>query len=321
MPNQTIPKKFAFVIFLLIGGGIFSGCHLVSSSQPPNQNRARKDVSTAYQNPRIVGAIKTAEINESSGFAASLCQPNVFWTHNDSGDGAYLFALDKTGETLGVWKVENAKNKDWEDLATLKKPNGECFLYIGDIGDNESKRDDITVYLVEEPNVSGADRTSSRKNPRVTRPAEAIKIEYPNGRFNAETLIVHPQTGDLYILTKRFQDAAAVYKLPKNYSFDKVNRLEKIADFTVPSIPFGLLTGGGIAPDGKRVIIADYLAAYELILPEGAKNFDEIWREKPLRVELGEREQGEAITYSADGTAIYATSEKKNSPIIEVRKR
>jgi hypothetical protein len=115
--------------------------------------------------------------------------------------------------------------------------------------------------------------------------------------------------------------ASGVYKMPKNYDLNKVNRIEKIADFSVPAFPNGFLTGGDISPDGKRVVICDYFNAYEIVLPENAKNFDEIWREKPLIVELGERAQGEAVGYSADGKSIFATSEKRNSPVIEVKRK
>jgi hypothetical protein len=284
-------------------------------------NRAAANLSSEYEKPEIVGTIKSAEINESSGLVASKCQENVFWTHNDSGDGAFVFAIDETGNHLGVWAVKEAKNRDWEDLATIKNEGGECFLYVGDIGDNERKHESLTVYLVKEPKISETDKTSSRKNPRQTAPSDAIKIKYPDSRYDAETLLVHPQTGDIYILTKRLRDKSEVYKLSKNYSLEKINRLEKITDFTVPSIPYGFLTGGDISSDGKRVIVCDYLSAYEIVLPDAAKSFDEIWREKPLIVELGEREIGETICYSADGKSIYATSEKPNPPFIQVRKK
>ena len=82
-----------------------------------------------------------------------------------------------------------------------------------------------------------------------------------------------------------------------------------------------MLTGGDISPDGKRVVVCDYFSAYEFVLPESASNFDEIWKQTPLAVELGKRDIGEAVGYSIDGNAIFATSEKKNSPVIEVRKK
>ena len=101
----------------------------------------------------------------------------------------------------------------------------------------------------------------------------------------------------------------------------KTVKLEKIADFSIPAVPEGFLTGGDISPDGRRVVLCDYFGAYEILLPENAKNFDDIWKEKPLRIDLGTREQGEAIGYAANGNSILATSEKKNSPMIEVVRR
>ena len=79
-----------------------------------------------------------------------------------------------------------------------------------------------------------------------------------------------------------------------------------------------LLTGGDISPDGKRVIICDYFDGYELVLPEKAKDFEEIWKQDLKIVPLGKREQGEAVTYAPDGRALFATSEKKNQPLVRV---
>ncbi len=80
-------------------------------------------------------------------------------------------------------------------------------------------------------------------------------------RHDAETLLVHPQTGDVYVLSKSLSSASGVYKLPKNYDLNKTNRLEKVAEFTVPAFPNGLLTGGDISPDGKRIIFRKFINA------------------------------------------------------------
>ncbi len=322
MSNKTITKKIIFVISWLVLIASFTACFsVVSQDEKQIADNKAEEVSKNYQKPRIVGKIESKEITESSGLAASHCNQNVFWTHNDSGDAAFIYAINARGEKLGTWRVTGAKNNDWEDLATFKNEKGECFLYIGDIGNNEWLKSEFTVYRVKEPKVSDADKISSRKNPVETESAEAIKFDYPDMRHDAETLLVNPQSGDVYVLSKSLSSASGVYKLPKNYDFYKVNHLEKIADLTVPAFPNGLLTGGEISPDGKRVIVCDYFNAYEITLPEKAKSFDEIWREKPLIVELGERAQGEAICYSIDGKSIFATSEKRNSPIIEVKRK
>ena len=319
MLKETITKNIPFVIFLIIGAAVFSACSPVISSQMKNDNSTEKKTAR-WNAPKVVGTIKIAEITEGSGLAASRCQPNVFWTHNDSGDDAFVFALNDKGEKLGTFKIEGAKNRDWEDIAAFKAASGECFLYIGDIGNNARVRNELRIFRVTEPKVSGADANSSVKNPVKVAGAQKIIVDYPGLPRDAETLLVHPQTGDIYILTKQLIGAAGVYKLSKDYNLAKENRLTKIAELSVPATPGGFLTGGSIAGDGKHVVICDYFNAYELVLPETARNFDEIWKQKPSVIELGKREQGEAVTYSADGEAIYATSEKENSPLIKVEK-
>lgn len=321
MLQKTIPKFFAFVISFALVCLIFSGCSSVFPSKTANSNNTNGNSNSNYDKPKIVGKIESAEIKESSGLAASRCQPDVFWTHNDSGDDAFIYAFNKKGEKLGTWRVAGAKNNDWEDIAQIKNANGECILYIGDIGNNTRVRDEFTIYRVREPQISPENKSSSRKNPLNTETSEAIKFTYPDMRRDAETLMAHPVTGDVYVLSKRLSGAAAVYKLKSGFASNKSNKLEKLTDFTVPAIPNGFLTSGDISPDGKRVIICDYFNAYELILPEKAKNFDEIWKETPLIVELGPREQGESIAYSANGKSVFAGSENKKSPLIEVKRK
>ena len=325
---KNITKNFSFVTIFLLFCFHLAGCSQVSSNNfnsfGQNTNTNTAELSENYRPPQIVGTISSAEITESSGLVASRCNREVFWTHNDSGDEAFIFALAPDGKRLGTWRVRGAKNYDWEDMATFRNAAGECFLYIGDIGNNARERSEITIYRLREPAVAATGASagdSSRKRPLFTDPAEAIKIDYPDMRHDAETLLVHPQTGDIYILSKRVSGAAGVYRLRADYAADKTNRLEKIADLSVPAMPNGFLTGGSISPDGRRIIICDYFAAYELTLPEGTKNFDDIWKEIPLRIELGERRQGEAVSYSPDGRSIFATSEKRNAPFIKVERK
>ena len=174
MSNKTISKNFAFVTILLVFSFFTNACFSVSSRDENNQNKSSTQDSKNYSEPKIVGTIKTKEIDESSGLAASKCTEDVFWTHNDSGDGAYIFALDSNGEKLATYKVKNAVNDDWEDIAEINDSNGECFLYIGDIGNNARTKRAQTVYRVKEP--TAFSKTSSKKNPQMTEAAEAFKF-------------------------------------------------------------------------------------------------------------------------------------------------
>ena len=44
------------------------------------------------------------ELQESSGLAISRTQPGVLWSHNDSGDGPTLYAIDMSGKLLAQIK-------------------------------------------------------------------------------------------------------------------------------------------------------------------------------------------------------------------------
>jgi hypothetical protein len=317
-------SKNSFLIFIL-GATLFApGCgffHALSSNKA-NKNAIAGEQSKNYREPKRIAEIEDEAIKESSGIVASRRNPNVFWTHNDSGDDAFLYAFDRAGKKLGTWRVANAKNVDWEDIAIFEDAGGgESFLFIGDIGNNERDRAELVIYKVREPQINRTDADSSKKNPRSTESAQAIRIKYPDERRNAETLLVHPKTGDLYIVSKDSVGDANVYKLAAPFSTGKPATLAKIGSIAMPSLTPGILTGGDIAPDGKKLILCDYFAAYEFELSSNAKTFDEIWKQTPQSVDLGERQQGEAVAYAATGRAILATSEKRPTPLIEVERK
>jgi hypothetical protein len=314
MSWKTIAKISTFVIF-------FAALALISSACDRFASRAKRITSDSFEPPRVVGHIANPDITEASGLVVSKCQPGVFWTHNDSGDGPFIYAIDSSGQNLGTWKVTNAENQDWEDIAEFKGPDGTCYVYIGEIGDNSIRRSVHSIYRVREPIVSEQAKGTRQKNAGTTEQAEILNFSYADINQNAETLLVHPVTGDIYILTKRREGPSGVYKIIPTFGVAEVQKAPKIAEIKVPSIPVGLLTGGDISSDGKHVALCDYIDGYELTLPDGDKNFDDIWKQTPVEMDLGERDTGEAICYSLDGRTVYATTENKNAPIIEVRRK
>lgn len=311
MSKRMIAKICVFVISAVAA----SGCAAVSTKGDA------KAPSNVFDEPRVTGNIKSPDVTESSGIAASKCQSGVFWTHNDSGDDAFIFAIDKSGNNLGTWKVAAAENIDWEDIAAIKDKSGICFIYIGEIGDNKTKRPVHTVYRVEEPTANASTHSSISSSPLATSAAVSLSFSYPDANQDAESLLVHPQTGDIYIVTKRVSGPAGVYRLRPNFGVSEPQRAEKIDDLSVPAIPNGFLTGGDISPDGRRVVICDYTQGYEYSLPKGENDFSKIWKQTPEIVDLGKRKGGESVCYTADGTAIFATSEGRNSPIWEVGRK
>lgn len=282
-------------------------------SQDQRSGREKvKKLSTIFKEPVTTGTIKSNDILESSGLVVSPCNPEVLWTHNDSGDKNTIFALNKKAEILGEWRVSGAVNRDWEDIAAYKDKDGKCFLYLGDIGNNSRLRGEMRIFKVREPTVSASKQSGTLD----TENAETITFEYPDLRHDAEALFVQPKTGTIYVITKRMSGAAGVYKLETGNK-----TAVKVADIEVPSLPNGLITGADISQDGSHVILCDYFGGYEFALLDDAKAFDDIWKTKPKLVDIGTRKQGEAVAYSIDGMSVFSTSEKADSPLFEAKRK
>jgi len=280
-------------------------------------------LSKDFGKPEVIGNLDASELPESSGLTASPCQPGVLWTHNDSGGGPYVYAIDMKGGTKGVWNVLGAAERDWEDIASAKDPEGDCYLYIGDIGDNEEKYASVLIYRVKEPNVDDLAGAVKKKDAQDSASAGKIEIRYPDGSHNSETLLVHPGTFDIYLITKNQQGPASVFRVRRavwRQALDSGQpaEAEKVAELLVPAIAGGFLTGGDISPDGSRVAISDYFSAYEFTLPEGEEDFDKVWTLTPAVIDAGARQQGESIAYSTDSTSLFLSSEKNPSPLIRI---
>ena len=273
-----------------------------------------------YQPSTVLGTVSDPAIPESSGLAASRRNPGLLWTHNDSGDEPLLFCLDLQGRGCGQWRVSGAEAFDWEDMAAGPGPRaGDPYLYLGDVGDNIDQRREIVVYRIPEPAAGGGAAPGAA--PATTAPAEALRLRYPDGPHNAEALLVHPVTGDLYVVSKDAQ-SARVYKAAAPLEASRPAALVQVGTIRLGSDSRGLevVTGGDISPDGSRVALSSYAQGYELELPPGGV-FDDIWAERPVPVALGSRLQGESVAYRLDGKALLTTSEITPWPLQQVERR
>lgn len=242
-------------------------------------------------------------ITEASGLAAGRKNPNVLWTHNDGGL-PFVYAITPQGKLLGTYNLSGAKVRNWEDIAVGPGPEPNIdYLYVGDIGDNSAKRKYVTVYRVPEPTV---DANQASANVTITG-VETIELTYPDGPRDAETLMVDPQTKDLYIISKEGQ--SKVYRAGYPQSITNKTALEFVA-----KMPWGTATGGDISPDGQMIIVRNYFSASVWLRPKDRplwQAFNNSECEAPLILE----QQGEAICFDASGAGYYTTSEHKHQPI------
>jgi hypothetical protein len=315
---KTSALRKALLLALILALAACQKLDLPRNSKADTPQKGSPSKNDAYGPAKVIAELKSREIDESSGLVAAQL-PGVYWTHNDSSDGPFIYAIDETGASRGVWQVVGAEAHDWEDIAAGPGPDtSKRYLYIGDIGDNDDHRQGLIVYRIPEPSISANDAATSRQNPRLTESAEAIRLRFPDGKHDAEALMVHPMSGDLYIVTKVALENAVVYKAAAPLAAGKQTVMTRMNELNLRNLVGGVVTGGSISPDGCHVALCDYLQGYELVLPVTSQNFDDVWNQPMIAIDLGKRKQGESIAYRLDGKALLATSEGKHSPLIEV---
>jgi hypothetical protein len=257
-----------------------------------------------YGTPRTLGTIPQV-IKELSGLAASARHSGVLYAHNDSGDTARFFAIDETAALLGEMDLPGATNIDWEDIAVAACPAGSC-VYLSDTGDNDLKRQQYTIYRVAEPATfpggGGTTNVSYKQFPFI----------YPDGPHNAETLLVHPQTGRVFIVLKEASIPATVYEMPLPLQADRVVTVVKVASLSVPASA-GLVTGGSFHPCGDRILIRTKQGLYELGSAQSG-DVTSVFSAPAMAVPVAVEAQGEAVEYAPDGIRYFTSSETGGGP-------
>ncbi|MFF7013099.1 WD40 repeat domain-containing protein [Streptomyces fimicarius] len=270
-PTGTRAAALAAALLLFAGAG------------PAVADDGRPDRDFTIEDPRIT---------ESSGLAASRAHPGVYWTHNDSDDGPYVFAVDsRTGKTLATITMRGVgEPRDVEGISI--GPDGD--IYVGDIGDNlDGSWDHVWIYRFPEP--------KQLRDATVT--AVQYDVKYADGARNAEALMVHPKTGRVYIASKN-EDGGGLYEGPAKLTAGSTNVFRRVGE-----VPW--VTDGAFSPDGTRLALRSYFSAREYAFENGRLGAD-----RPVAAPF--QRQAESVTYTADGTALMFGSEGARSGVVRV---
>jgi hypothetical protein len=282
----------------------------------PDVEKSPYEIQHVYNKSLFMPGVETGVLNkeritEASGIVASRKNPGVFWVHNDSGNSATIYAIKADGEFISAYRVKQAKSRDWEDIAIGPGPEkGVDYIYIGNIGDNNMEYASVAVYRVEEPKVEINQAAGSADKSEDIRigPATEIELLYPDGPKDAETLLVDPLNGDIYIITKS-KSSGLVYMASYPQTVGRKTTLEFVAE-----IPMAKATGGDVSPDGTNVIVRASKSAGLWKRPAGQK----LWMafiDQPVWIDLADETQGEAICFDTQGSGFYTLSEMKHPSI------
>jgi hypothetical protein len=230
----------------------------------------------------VAFTIKDARITESSGLAVDPAG-NIYWTVNDSGDRGVAYGIGLDGKVQGSLNFR-AQPVDVEAVAVHDDQ-----LYVGDIGDNNSRRSFVRVFFFDNPRANG-----------LTVSYHAYDFRYPDEPHNAETLLVN-DSGRLFIVTK--ERDGAIYAAPRKPDRQGVNELKKVG--SAPSD----VTDGTFLPGGDKIA----LLTYSSITVIDASTY-EVLASSPIP----QQRQAESLTLSLDEQSLLVGSEGSKSKVYSV---
>jgi hypothetical protein len=271
----------------------------------------------AFAPAEATGVVESFALSELSGLAASRRAPGVLWTMNDRSGTDTIYAIGEQAEFLGSVTLFGVNALDWEDLAVGPGPvRGVSYVYVGDIGDNSLSRQELVVYRFPEP----AAQQIRPDEPLFLGPMqyEVLRLQYPSGPADAESLMVDPLTGDLFVVTKE-TGTSRLFQVPARQLVEG----DTITMSEAGTVELKDPSAADIAPDGSEILLRNENTV--LLYPrkeEGETVAQALARPGESMPVVGTpvEPNGEAISYAADNRGYFTISEGVNSTLYYFRR-
>jgi hypothetical protein len=258
-----------------------------------------------------VGTIDNFSLMELSGITASRGNPGVLWTHND-GSEEKLYAVGINADFLGTFNLLNINTGDFEDIAVGPGPEPDVtYVYIGDIGNNGRDRQRMRVWRVPEPQVPAGPAPFEADLSGI----DELMLDYPDDRHDSETLLVDPETQDIYLVTKAYEGPTILFRAAAPIQDGEIVVLEPMTTIDLGDNPeLAKATGGDVNPAGDTIIIRTKLTAF-IWHREPGTPFHQAFASEPCTITLQLELTGEAAGFGHDGMSFYTTMEWLNPPL------
>lgn len=265
-------------------------------------------------NPKAQDSPKTDELKvefslpkklkEVSGMAMSK-DKNTIWAIEDQGNKNVVYGLDLQGSLIADVLVENADNHDWEDITSDPQGN----LYIGDFGNNENDRQDLSILKIDLQNTA----QKSTQVIQTTKFHYEGQTEFPpkksNWLYDCEAFV--EMDGSFYLFTKNrskgFDGTFLVFRVPNregDFEAQLIGRLKLHGNYSDAAI-----TSAAINSTKDQIVLLNHKNIN--ILTGFAPN--DFSKAKIRTVSLNHNSQKEAITFLNDTTLLIADEKDKKT--------
>lgn len=278
----------------------------------------------------------SANWQELSGIATAFKaeNSNYLWVLSDAPANMLAAVSKSNASNQGVWSFQAPPTfVDLEDVESAVI-GGQPYLYVFDFGNNGSAADsrgigiDMRILRAKEPTITGSNGTIQSSD------YISIDAVFPGGTpptsRDCEASIIDPDTGKIYIITKR--DATQkVYSLPHQDTYTGIQTLTyEGAMSSIPSsttVPLGATltyaVDAAINPSGTEILVKNYDNIYYFPRDKGTQTIMQALQQSvvlkdgyvgggsanPKKSHPTAEPQGEGLCYSSDGRDLYTNSE------------
>lgn len=258
--------------------------------------------SQTTQSPKNVDGLNVEfnlpqSLKEVSGIALSK-DGKMMFAIEDQGNKNTVYSLDLKGNIVKETTIKDAENNDWEDITTNQQ--GEVF--IGNFGNNENDRKDLSVLKVDVNSGQVLQTTTFYYPEQKDFPPKKSDLLY-----DCEGFVVFKN--NFYLFTKNrsknFDGSFLVYKVPNqsgSFPATLVGKLKLEGKFDDAAI-----TSATINSIGDEIVLLSHKKIHTL------RNFHENDFSKAVikSIDLDHNSQKESIVYKDDKTLYIADEREK----------
>ena len=286
-PESLFLRATLLIAFAMAETGLLS-------AENPNQN----DPSGV----RSVVSLRESGLTESSGLAISHRRQNHFWSHNDSGDQARLYAFDSKGRKTGELGLKSVRAVDWEDMASFRD-QGVARILVADCGDNQRNRSYITLYLFDEPDP---------RDPKLPQQIQTVYVRYPDGPHDCEAVAVDQHRKQIVLITKGLLPASGIYVTPLPNRTTTEPRTSVFAK-RIGTLPLPMVTAMDVHDESGDIWVVSYFQAFRFVSASRDMPIAKQLGTLPEPYELPRWKQIEAVAIDAVNN-VWLTSEGSPAP-------
>ena len=270
-------------------------------------------ISTTQCQPQDYGVLEYYTtlpqlLEENSGISISQDAKRLYLI-NDSGAGPTLFSMDlESQKIIQDITLSNAKNVDWEDLASFGNT-----IFVGDFGNNDNKRKDQTIYWVD--NFEQIGESSYTAFAKTTTFIFEDQKKYPpkkkHHNFDVEAFFVYQSHFYLFtrnrIPQKDFDGTTKVYKIPMKEGAQKAILIDQFK--TCSDREDCQITSAAIHQQTGKIALLSYNKVWILENYKG----DHFFSGDIKKIKLGHTSQKESVTFKDQNTLFISeeSSSKK----------